>query len=94
MITLTDTQKAFLKTNVDVLLKSSGSKYLVASTLVLATVEQKEFELTMEVRKSLNLICDVALKSSGLSSLQNVLEILNITAMPEKVKVTAELKKE
>ena len=81
-----DSQKLFLRSNADILLKNSGAKYVKETAQIFELLDNnEEIELNTENVKMIQLICDIALKAHGLLQLQETISLLNaITTITKK----------
>lgn len=77
-------QIEFLKSASDVLLRNTGATYLKDTAELVQKLEIQDADFIAKDMKLIQLLCDVALKASGVVQLRNVVAILNMTANFEK----------
>lgn len=75
----------FLQTASDILLRNTGTAYFKELISLYAKLNSQDADFDAKDMKIMQLLCDVALKASGLLHLKHVIAILNMTVNFEKV---------
>lgn len=83
-ITFATEQIDFLHTSSDILLRNTGASYLKGLASLHEKLDSKDADFDTEDIKLIQLLCDVALKASGIVHLKYVVAILNMTVNFEK----------
>jgi hypothetical protein len=77
-------QTEFLKNASDVLLRNTGVTYLKDTAVLYDKFDSQDADFNAKDIKLIQLLCDVALKASGLLHLKHAVAILNMTVNFEK----------
>ena len=78
-IIFTTEQIGFLHTTSDILLRNTGATHLMSLAALFKKLDSQDADFDAEDIKLTQLLCDVALKASGLVYLTHVVSILNKT---------------
>lgn len=73
-------QIEFLKSASDILLRNTGATYLKDTAELIQKLETQDADFISKDIRIIQLLCDVALKASGIIQLKNAVAILNMTA--------------
>lgn len=84
-IIFTGEQVEFLKNAGDLLLRNTGVTYLKDIAGLFSKLEAQDSDFDAKDIKLIQLLCDVALKASGIAQLKHVIAILNMTINFEKM---------
>lgn len=80
-------QIEFLKNTTDVLLRNTGATYLKDTADLVQKLETQNADFIAKDMKLLQLLCDIALKASGIAQLKNVVAVLNMTVNFDKTSI-------
>lgn len=83
-ITFATEQIDFLHAASDILLRNTGASYLKGLAYLYEKLSSQDADFDAEDIKLIQLLCDVALKASGIAQLKHVVAILNMTVNFEK----------
>ncbi len=84
-ITLTTEQSDILRTASDILLRNTGASYLKDLASLYEKLKSQDSDFDDQDIKLIQLLCDVALKASGIAQLKHVVAILTMTVNFEKL---------